>query len=119
PIWLRWIVERCLAKDPYERYTSTADLHRDLRTLRDRLAETVRDDLSTSKAPGFMRRWLIPGASWAAALGAGALLSILAISPSSPEGSNLRFTPFATDAGYEGLPAWSPDGQTIAYAAEV
>ena len=27
--------------------------------------------------------------------------------------------PFATDAGYQGGPAWSPDGKTIAYEAEV
>ena len=30
PVPLRWIVERCLAKDPDERYASTRDLARDL-----------------------------------------------------------------------------------------
>ena len=30
PVPLRWIVERCLAKDPEERYASTRDLARDL-----------------------------------------------------------------------------------------
>jgi len=34
-----WIVERCLAKDPRERYASTHDLARDLAAVRDRLAE--------------------------------------------------------------------------------
>jgi len=34
-----WIVERCLTKDPKERYTSTQDLARDLASVRDRLAE--------------------------------------------------------------------------------
>ncbi len=34
-----WIVERCLAKDPRERYASTQDLARDLAAVRDRLAE--------------------------------------------------------------------------------
>jgi predicted ATPase len=34
-----WIVERCLAKDPQERYASTQDLARDLAAVRDRLAE--------------------------------------------------------------------------------
>src|ERR1700733_4649668 len=33
-----WIVERCLAKDPKQRYASTRDLARDLAALRDRLA---------------------------------------------------------------------------------
>jgi predicted ATPase len=34
-----WIVERCLAKDPKERYDSTEDLARDLAAVRDRLAD--------------------------------------------------------------------------------
>ena len=34
-----WIVERCLAKDPKERYASTRDLARDLASIRDRLAD--------------------------------------------------------------------------------
>jgi predicted ATPase len=34
-----WILERCLAKDPEERYASTQDLARDLAAVRDRLAE--------------------------------------------------------------------------------
>ncbi|HEU4939160.1 MAG TPA: serine/threonine-protein kinase [Vicinamibacterales bacterium] len=39
PAQLRWIIERCLAKDPADRYASTTDLHRELRMLRDRLTE--------------------------------------------------------------------------------
>ena len=35
-----WIVERCLAKDPKQRYASTRDLARDLAAVRDRLAGT-------------------------------------------------------------------------------
>jgi predicted ATPase/tRNA A-37 threonylcarbamoyl transferase component Bud32 len=34
-----WIVERCLAKDPKQRYGSTHDLARDLAAVRDRLAD--------------------------------------------------------------------------------
>jgi predicted ATPase len=34
-----WIVERCLAKDPKQRYASTRDLARDLAAIRDRLAD--------------------------------------------------------------------------------
>ncbi len=39
PPALRWIIDRCLAKDPDERYGSTRDLARDLATLRDHLGE--------------------------------------------------------------------------------
>jgi serine/threonine protein kinase len=38
---VRWIVERCLAKDPTERYTFTRDLARDLGSARDHLAELL------------------------------------------------------------------------------
>ncbi len=34
-----WIVERCLAKDPKQRYASTRDLARDLAAVRERLAD--------------------------------------------------------------------------------
>src|SRR5580704_12239377 len=36
-----WIVERCLAKDPNQRYASTQDLARDLAAVRDRLADAA------------------------------------------------------------------------------
>jgi serine/threonine protein kinase len=39
PPQVRWIIERCLAKDPEERYASTRDLAKDLQSLRDHFAE--------------------------------------------------------------------------------
>jgi serine/threonine-protein kinase len=39
PQAFRWIVERCLAKNPADRYASTVDLARDLENVRDRLSE--------------------------------------------------------------------------------
>jgi eukaryotic-like serine/threonine-protein kinase len=39
PAPLRWIIERCLAKDVDGRYASTKDLARELATVRDRLTE--------------------------------------------------------------------------------
>src|SRR5262249_49073295 len=39
PAPLRWIVERCLSKEPESRYGSTKDLARDLITLRDHVSE--------------------------------------------------------------------------------
>jgi serine/threonine-protein kinase len=39
PVPFRWTIERCLKKDPEERYASTLDLARELRTVCDRFEE--------------------------------------------------------------------------------
>ena len=41
PAPFRWIVERCHAKDPDERYASTRDLARDLKSVREHLGEVT------------------------------------------------------------------------------
>src|SRR6187397_1781166 len=62
PAPVRWIVEQLLAKDTEERYASTKDLARDLKSVRDHLSET-----SASGALGVAepvrakkRGWLAP-----------------------------------------------------------
>src|SRR5260370_10484123 len=77
PAPLRWIVERCLAKDPEERYASTRDLARDLRSIRNHLSEASVP--GGTPAPGFAAA-LTPrsGRALRAALAAAALLAALA-----------------------------------------
>src|SRR5262249_29685285 len=66
-----WIVERCLAKDPNDRYASTKDLARDFADLRDRLSDLSR--ISTNGMVPAVRR--SRGVMWASAvIAAGALL---------------------------------------------
>jgi serine/threonine protein kinase len=116
PAPLRWAVERCLAKDARQRYDATGDLARELRTLRDRLPEFTTPS-ATDAPPSRRRTALLVAASLsivAAAFGA-----TVALSDSGDRGiDGYRFTPVATDAGYQGEPAWSPDGKTLAYIAE-
>ncbi len=115
PTILSWIIERCLAKDPGERYASTADLARDLATLRGRLGE-VDATAATVDPPSRSRRR-------AAVAGLGLLMVatiVLALGrPGASERSRPIFTPLVTDAGYQGAPAWSPDGKALAYVAQV
>ncbi|HEX7251887.1 MAG TPA: serine/threonine-protein kinase, partial [Thermoanaerobaculia bacterium] len=70
PVPVRWIIERCLAKDPEERYASTKDLARDLRSVRDHLSETSASVGLEAAEPARARRrgWTLPAI---AALAAG------------------------------------------------
>jgi TolB-like protein/Tfp pilus assembly protein PilF len=55
----RWIIERCLAKEPAERYASTLDLARELRNVRERLPEVDSTGTSAYAAvtAGLRRGW--------------------------------------------------------------
>jgi Tol biopolymer transport system component len=120
PLQLRWIIERCLAKDPEERYGVTADLHRDLRTLRDRLGEvSAREAGTAAPAPAAMWRRVVAVGAVIALVAAGIVLSQTSTDSVPVDPSALQFMPLATENAYEGFPAWSPDGQTIAYVADV
>jgi serine/threonine protein kinase/sugar lactone lactonase YvrE len=116
PLLLRWIIERCLAKDPRQRYAATADLARDLRTLRDRLAEASAVSAATFQpVQGRARRWPI---GVAAAFCSVAGMFWLMSGARSGQPPRLTFTPLSSDFSYQGQPAWSPQGNMVAYTAE-
>ena len=121
PFLLWWIVERCLAKNPAERYGTTADLRHDLRTLHDRLPEAIGRG-SAARASGNKRAWIAQTALTILALALVAAIGIvwrLERDAPSVDLSDLRFRALATSAAYEGFPALSPDGHVIAYSEEV
>jgi len=118
PAPVRWIVERCLAKDPEERYASTKDLARDLRSVRDHLSETSGAGPAVALAPVRFRRsaWLLPAAL---ALVAGAALGIAlgrAAANTKPD-SSVTFQRLTFQRGAILSARFAPDGQTIVYGA--
>ncbi len=118
PAPLRWLVERCLSKDPRERYASTEDLARDLATLRDRLSETAAP--AEVVPPPSRRRALAAG--WALALLFLALLvasSLRRRESSSPRaGFDASITQLTNYGDREDSGAISPDGRQFAFVSE-
>jgi eukaryotic-like serine/threonine-protein kinase len=122
PAPLRWIVERCLAKNPEGRYAATRDLAHDLAALKDRLAETSGGAAPTgglNSSP----RWLV-GFAWAGFLVAAAFAALYVLRrPTVPPAAPVRFeirAPEGTRFGWapvQNLFALSPDGRRIAFAA--
>ena len=123
PAPLRWVVERLLAKEPAERYDSTRDLYRELKQIRDRLSETTSASAvraaggASTRAGSAARRRLLLQIGLAASLGAG--LAALLIRPAPADLSAYKFTPIARAEAMELFPAWSPDGKSIAYTAQI
>jgi len=119
PNLLRWTIERCLAKEPANRFASTTDLHRQLQDLKEHLPELFSGETAAAAfAAHHPRRRIILAAAVLAALSAGAgFLGSRLLSRSEP--AAYRFQPFATEAADETQPAWSPDGRTLAYVATV
>ncbi len=84
----RWPIERCLAKRPSDRYAATEDLARELRTVRDHLAETTSlPPAASGLAP---RRWR--AARWRLAAGAAAAVLAVAAAVALGPGAWTRLT---------------------------
>jgi eukaryotic-like serine/threonine-protein kinase len=121
PAPLRWVIDRCLAKEAAGRYESSRDLARELRNIRDHLSEVSTEvskpAAALPPAPGRRhRRWPIAAAF---VLGAAVVFAVLLLrsGPAMPDQSAYRFTPFSFEPGGQGSAVWSPDGKAIAYAA--
>ncbi|HEV7768818.1 MAG TPA: protein kinase [Thermoanaerobaculia bacterium] len=116
PAPLRWIVDRCLSKDPEDRYVATRDLARDLQYIRDHFSETgiatpirERDSVATR----LRKRWPV-AAAIVFALVAGSLITAWA---RRPEARIITSERYLTYSGTDYSPAVSPDGKLIAFSS--
>ena len=117
PAPVRWIIERLLAKDPEERYASTKDLARDLKSVRDHLSETSGSGGLEAAEPAKARRrgWLLP-ALLALFVGTGLGFLVragLVGKPAAP----IQFRRLTYQRGRIVAARFAPDGQTIVYSA--
>ena len=87
PAPLRWIVERCLAKESRNRYASTEDLARELATVRDHLSEATSSpdaSLGVESPPRRRLRWIVAAALLPIAAGIGYLLGDQGVARRTP-----------------------------------
>jgi eukaryotic-like serine/threonine-protein kinase len=116
PAPLRWLIERCLEKDPEDRFASTRDLARDLGSLREHLSESsVSGD---AQAPGQVRHRSIRPWAWGAlGLAVGFGLAALAWHRPAPPAAAPTFTRLTFRRGTVLSARFAPDGQTVVYSA--
>jgi Tol biopolymer transport system component len=118
---VRWVIERCLAKDPQERYAATRDLARDLSQLRDHASE-----ISAEPAPVVLARrlgWLGPALIAGVLLVAGVAVLLVLRGRRSPPARPIQFavqippgttySPAEISRGF----ALSPDGTRLVIEA--
>lgn len=113
PAELQWILERCLAKLPRDRYGSTWDLAHDLARAKDRLSLPPLARAAPATARGAQR--YLP-----ALLAAAAVLALFVMGSRLFKTHALEPPRFRalTYSGRDFSPAVSPDGRTIAFTSD-
>ena len=119
PAPIEWLIDRCLSKDPGDRYASTSDLARELASLRDHLSDLTR--MPSGEMPASVkktsRRWV----PWAAGIvGATALVAAgFILARSTADHSLPSFTPLTFERGTLTGARFAPDGKTIYFSAAI
>jgi hypothetical protein len=117
PVPLRWIVERCMAKVPEERYVATRDLARELATIQTHLSDTLSGAVPSR---GLRRRLAIP--LWIALPVAAVLVAVTIFAARRLDLQSARsvvptFRRLTFRRGNILTARFAPDGQTVVYGA--
>lgn len=119
PAPLRWIVERCLEKNPEDRYASTRDLAHDLQSVRDHFSEVASSSETAVPIPmpkrSLKKIWSIANAALLLILGA--ITLYLLLNPKKTEKNYVDYHRLTYQRGAIQSARFASDGQTIIYTA--
>jgi hypothetical protein len=116
PTPLRWVVDRCLAKDPKDRYASTLDLARDLGTVREHLSEVSGPTFPPTPRGTPVRRH-IRRVTAAAALATAGILVGVALGRKLGRSDPPVFRQLTFRSGYVWCAYFAPDERNAIFAA--
>jgi len=115
---LRWIVERCLAKEPEDRFVSTLDLARDLAAVRDHLSETqVSGQTAVAKPVSRRGAWWRAASLVAIGLLVGAAATTILNSTPTPVETQIQARRLSFRRGTVLSARFTPDGESVVYTA--
>jgi eukaryotic-like serine/threonine-protein kinase len=118
PLPVRWVLERCMAKDPEDRYAATRDLARDLSGLRDHISEaTSGAEAMLAPSSKARRRYTLPLVLAALAAGIVASWGVARSRASRAPSMAPTLTRLTFRRGGLGNARFAPDGKTIVFGA--
>ena len=117
PAPVRWIIDRCLAKDPEDRYASTKDLARDLKSVKDHLSEASVSGAVPVAPARRARRGRLAAAGVALALLAGLLGAFVARLTTPAAAPAPQFQRLTFERGSITGARFTADGQTVVFSA--
>lgn len=123
------VLGKALAKDVAERYRHAGDFELDLRRLKRAIETNSLLSARTQTLPKSPERRTSKSALVALTAASALVIAVVAFAawrfgrssvsvPRTASMANVKLTPLTTDAGYEGEPTFSPDGETIAYVSD-
>ena len=115
PAVLRWILDRCMAKDPEDRYASTRDLARDLQSIRDHFPEISSATIVTATPQPLKRFRFRALLLLLITFLAGVAVAYLYFRPETQEPLEMLTLTFS---GKDSSPAVSPDRKLIAFRSD-
>lgn len=135
PVAFRLLVERCLARDPAQRFASTSELCERLRKILNTLPKPVEPSEDVPSEPEFdsssgsivaapsrtrpSRQLATAVLGALAVFGLGLAAARVAAHSPEPDIASYRFSPFVASSSIDAFPALSPSGRTVAYSEPV